>query len=523
MSKRAKVLDLFGNTVERTVGRTKRRRPATRGQPRVKTGDRQQLVFRAVDVERLVADDHPVRAVWEFVGRLNLSRFYEPIEAITGVAGRAAWDPRLLISLWIWAYSQGMSSAREIARRCEYDPVFQWLAGLEVINHHSLSDFRVGYREALDELFVQALGLMSAEGLITLERVMHDGTKIKACAGADSFRREERICAHLEQAQQQITAMGDPRAEEPKGRQEAGRQRAVRERGQRLEQALGELEKIRQNKAGTEAKAQARASLTDPEARIMKQSDGGYAPSYNVQLSTDAAHGIVVGVGLSQSASDYGELSGAVERVEQTMGRVPQQVVVDGGFTSRENVLAMDEKGVELIGSLDEHNEQSAGQMRRRGVQEAFYAQAFTYDAEQDTYRCPAGQMLQHDGQEQRVGVIHHRYRANPRDCAACAFKAQCCPENKTKGRAITRAVEAPAVQAFLRKMQTDTVKAIYRLRGAVAEFPNAWIKAKIGLRQFRVRGLLKVLMESLWVCLTYNIQQWIRLRWRTSLCVATG
>ena len=290
-----------------------------------------------------------------------------------------------------------------------------------------------------------------------------------------------------------------------------------------MEQALAELEKIREAKAGGEAKEQARVSQTDPSARIMKQGDGGYAPSYNAQISTDAAHGIIVGAGVSQAASDYGELVGSVDRVEQNTGRKPKQVVTDGGFTSRENVVAMDEKGIDMIGSLDDHNAQSAGQMQRRGVQEAFYPQAFTYDPVQDLYRCPAGEVLRHDSQEKRVGVVHHRYQAAAAVCAVCRFKSQCCPQKETKGRTISRAVEAPAVQAFITKMQTDAAKAIYRLRGPVAEFPNAWIKAKIGLRQFRVRGLLKVGMETLWACLTYNIQQWIRLSWRSQLRTAVA
>jgi transposase len=489
--------------------------------PRLKPVNRGQMRFRMVEVDRLVEEDHPVRAIWAFVSRLDLSAFYAPIKAVEGVAGREAWDPRLLVSVWVYAYSRGIGSAREVTRRCEYDPAFQWLTGMQEINHHTLSDFRVGHGAALDELFVEALGLLSVEGLITLERVMHDGTKIQASAGADSFRREKRIREHLEAAREQVVSMGDPR-EETTARQRAARERAKRERVARLEQALGELEKIREAKSGEEAKTQARASLTDPEARIMKQPNGGYAPGYNVQVSTDAAQGMIVGVGVSQSASDYGELVGGVERVEENLGRKPDQVVADGGFTSRENILAMAEQGVDLVGSLDEHHAQSAGQMKRRGVSEAFYPQAFAYDAEQNQYRCPAGQVLRHTGHEKRIGVIHHQYRADRRQCAACPWKDSCCPGNESTGRRITRAVEAPAVQAFIEKMGTDAAKAVYRLRGAVAEFPNAWIKAKIGLRQFRVRGLPKVLCEALWACLTYNIQQWIRLSWRTPLAAAS-
>ena len=145
--------------------------PAMR--PRVKAVDRTQLSWQMLDVERLIEQDHPARAIWELVGRVKLDGFYAPIEAVEGSAGRTAWDPRLLVSLWIYAYSRGISSAREIARRCTYEPAFQWLCGLGEINHHTLSDFRVDHDESLRELFVQVLGVLSSEGLVSLERVMH--------------------------------------------------------------------------------------------------------------------------------------------------------------------------------------------------------------------------------------------------------------------------------------------------------------------------------------------------------------
>jgi hypothetical protein len=255
----------------------------------------------------------------------------------------------------------------------------------------------------------------------------------------------------------------------------------------------------------------------------MKQSDGGFAPSYNVQISTDAAHKIVVGVGVSQSSSDQGELAPALEEVAENMGRQPAQAVVDGGFTSRETILDMEHRGVDLIGSLGDGAGQSAGQMERRGVDPAFRPEAFPYHPETDAYICPAGKVLPHAGKERRPGVIHHQYRATAAECAACAFKAQCCPHNAASGRMVVRAEEAPAVVAFRAKMETQEAKQIYRQRGAVAEFPNAWIKDKLGLRQFRLRGLIKVSMEAVWACLTYNIKQWIRLRWRRGVALATA
>jgi transposase len=482
--------------------------------PRLKPINRQQLVMRPMDVEQLVAEEHEVRAIWDFMGRLDLSPYYEEVEAVEGGAGRPALDPQLMVSLWIYAYSKGVGSAREISRLCEYDPAYQWLTGMEAVNYHTLSDFRVGHKEALDELFSEVLGLLSAEGLISLERVMHDGVKVKACASADTFRREERIRAHLEKAREQVKQMGDPReAEEVGPRVAKARQRAVREKRERLEKALVELEKVRALKSSQGEKKEVRVSMSDPEARVMKQSDGGFAPSYNVQITTDGKEKVIVGIGVSQSGSDYGELVPAVDRVEANVGQEPGQVVVDGGFTSRENILAMSEREIDLIGSMGTGISQSAGQLRRRGVDPSFYPEVFHYDAVSDTYTCPAGKILRADGEEKRPGRTNYKYRACMRDCQECLYRQKCCPQNGP--RSIVRGVDAPEVAAFIAKMETDEAKKIYGQRGAVAEFPNAWIKDKIGLRQFRLRGVVKVGMEVLWAALTYNIKQWIRLCWR--------
>jgi len=492
--------------------------PANSARPRVKAVSRCQLTWQTLDVERLIELEHPARAIWELSGRLNLEGFYAPIEAVEGSAGRTPWDPRLLVSLWIYAYSRGISSAREIARRCSYEPAFQWLCGLEEINHHTLSDFRVSHDVSLRELFVQVLGVLSSEGLVSLERVMHDGTRIKACAGADSFRRDQRLKEHLELARKQVKAMGDPREEEP-ARKRAARERALRERQQRLEQALDEVQKVRQAKR--QDKEQARASQSDPQARIMKQSDGGYAPSYNVQLSTEASHRIIVGAGVTQSGSDYGQLIRAMAQVEANLGKKPAQVVVDGGFTTRENIMSMAEQGIDFVGSLAEVNQRIAGQKGKRGVTEEFYTDKFIYDARQDIFRCPAGEIMRHKGRDFRLGVTFHQYRAPTERCRVCAFQSRCCPGNVHHGRSVIRTERAPAMQRFAEKMQTEKGKAIYRQRGAVAEFPNAWLKDKLGLKQFRLRGLIKVGLEILWAALTYNIQQWIRLSWRTKLALA--
>jgi transposase len=502
------------------LSRAERRRAA-----RCKPVNRQQLLLRSVDVEKLVEEDHPVRAIWELVDGADLELFYEAIEAIEGEAGRSAWDPRVLISLWLYAYSRAVSSGREIARRCEYDPAYQWLSGLERVNHHTLSDFRVQHEQALDELFVQVLGVLSHEGLITLERVMHDGVKVEAGASDKSFRREGTLERHLDLARQQVKEMKGKEEEvccpEVSERRAKARERAVREKKERLESALRELKRIQEGPSSPEKREKARASTTDPEARVMQQPGGGFAPGYNVQISTDAKATVIVGVGVSQAANDAAELIPAVERIEANLGQVPQQMVVDGSFINQQNLVEMESRKIEVIGPVPDHASQTGAALQKRGVAPEFFPDAFVYDPEGNSYTCPAGQKLAYEGEEKRGFSIRHRYRARVGDCQGCGCKGQCCPDSKV--RSLVRTEEPAEVKAHRQKMETESARTIYKQRPAVAEFPNAWIKEKFGLRKFRLRGLIKVRIEALWACLTYNICQWIRLCWRSKQAVSIG
>jgi len=316
---------------------------------RLRPIQRDQLCWHMLDVERLIDDEHPARAIWEFVGRLDLSAFLESIESLESCAGRPAFDPQLLISLWVYAYSRGVGSAREISRRCEYEPAFQWLTGLDSVNYHTLSDFRIMHLQALDELFTQVLGLLNAEGLISLERVAHDGTKVAANAAQWSFSREKRIHDALRRAREQVEVLRSEALTEPNLRAQKAGERARRERVVRLEQALSEFERIKGAKRPAYKKAskqQTGTSITDPEARIMKQGVGQhYGLSYNVQLSTDAHAGVVVSAAVSQMAPDYEHLVPAIEQVGERLGARPKQMIVDAGYSSRQNITSCTREG----------------------------------------------------------------------------------------------------------------------------------------------------------------------------------
>jgi transposase len=480
--------------------------------------DRRQVLLRTVDVEALIDEDHSARSIWALVGRLDLSLYYAQVAAVEGSAGRDHIDPQLLICLWIYAYSRGISSAREIARRCEYDPAFQWLCGFEPISYRTLSGFRSAHKAALDDLFVQVLGILSAEGLVPLERVTLDGTKIKAQAGGNSFRRQEKIAAHLALAREQLALMEAQAADQEKitKRQAAARRRAARQRVSHLEASFAEVQRLQEEKKHDREKFVARASTTDPEAHVMRNGEGGTVPSYNVQLVTDVKHGLIVNVEATTDAIDYRQLEPALDRCEKTLGQQPQQVVADGDYTNHASVQAAAARNVDFYGSWQAS--WRATEKDAQGRTGSFLASAFPYQLEQDCYTCPAGQRLEHRTLINRGhGVRTHVYRPRKSACAACPLRSQCAPKNaKPKWfRSITRLEEPAATTAFKTKMETEQGKAIYAKRSQIAEFPHAWIKERCGLRQFRCRGKLKASMEASWACLSYNVSRWFNIRRR--------
>lgn len=500
--------------------------------PKLKPIDRSQGFLRPVIVEELVGPDHKVRAIWDLAGQLDLSAWLGKIASKQGQAGRAAWDPRLLLSVWLYAYSEQVTSAREIERLMEYEPGLMWLAGLGEVNHHTLSDFRADHSEQLKQLLIQLLGALSKEGIVKLELVAHDGTKIRAQAGADTFRRERTLEKETAKAQQLVEQLERERQQageqvgeaQPSRRREKARQRAAEERLARMKQAAEELEKIRQGKDTEKEKADARVSLSEPEARIMQHADRAIAPSYNVQLTTDAEQKIVVGVHLTQCSSDSESLLPGMEQVRESAGSYPQQAVADGAYSSKAAILGMAEKEIAFYGSMKEERVAQAAAMKSAGIDPAFSPAAFVRDEENKTLQCPAGKTLEYVRQSRKRDDLYHQYQAQGSDCQGCEYRKKCCPKHAEQGRLVSIKIsENPLVAQMREKMKTEEGQKIYRQRGPVAEFPNCWIKEKLGLRKFRMRGMGKAATEALWAVLSYDVMQWVRLSWKPKLIQAAG
>lgn len=421
---------------------------------RVEVVNRKQTQLEVLDFDELIAVDHPARAVWAIVEKLDLSRFYAPIRAREGGVGRTATDPKVLLALWIFGISDGVGSAREITRLTEAHDAYKWLRGGVSLNHHTVSDFRTAHPEAVNDLLTQILASLMSAKLLTLHRVALDGTKVRANAGAASFRRKESLHKLLKRAKQQLRAVDESAKDGTRSKkQEAAQQRAAVEREARVQEALDKLPLLRTPKmdkkraAKGKKPAEPRASTTDADARVMKDGGGGYRPSFNVQLATEGESGIIVGARVATSPADNHQMVPMLDDIEARTGQAPKQLLVDAGYVHFESVDIAAERGVAVHMPLD-----TLGAKRADGTVVDPYAK---------------------------------------------------------------RDSDSPAVAALRRRMKSDSGRTVSKQRGAIAERPNAHLKERMDFRRFLVRGLEKVTTVTLLTVVAFNIQRIISLGWQ--------
>ena len=412
---------------------------------------RYQLQWLPRTLDEVLAEDHPARAIWGFLEKLDLSAFYGSIKATLDRPGRSTTDPQVLLAVWLLATVEGIGSARRLARLCQEHDAYRWLCGGVPINYHMLSDFRGAHPGALDELLTQIVASLTTAGAVTLERVAQDGMRVRASAGASSFRRQETLETHLEAARAQVERLAKEREHPDPGvnqRERAARERAARERVERVEQALDYLpqaqaakERQQQTQAiAKRAKVSApRVSSTDPEARVMKMPDGGFRPAYNVELATDQAQGIIVGVTVIKEGTDAGQALPMEEQVVERTGRHPGAYLMDGGFATREDITALEERDVTVYAPV---------KLPKSKPEEERY--------------------------QPRYG-------------------------------------DSPQVVRWRQRMATEEAKAVYRQRGSTAEWANAQV-SQHGVSRFTVRGVAKVTSVMLLVAVGHNLLRWAAL-----------
>jgi transposase len=428
----------------------KTRAVTTRANARVMRPNRAQMEMRASDLEALIAADHEVRLVWGFVERADLSRVYERIRAAGEVAGRPAIAPEIMLCLWLYGTLQAVGSARALARLTESHDAYRWICGGVTVNYHALADFRVEHGAWLDELLARQVATLSEIGAVQWARLAQDGMRVRASAGAASFRRKPTLEKLLDKARQHVKRLRTELEADPTvqtRRDAASAERAAREREARLERALAMMPELERTKRrnGDDAET-ARASTSDAHARVMRMADGGYRPAYNVQMATDTASQVVVGVQVIGVGTDAGQLAPMLGQLERVHGRLPRAVLADGGFVALGDVQSLEERGVAVLMPPPEPRRP------KDGAPEA---------------------------------VLRSRYARLPEDTEQIA--------------------------RWRRRMGRAAIAEIYKERAASAECVNAQARQR-GLTRFTVRGLERVRPAALWYALAHNLKRAISL-----------
>jgi transposase len=402
-----------------------------------------------MDLESLLPAGHRARLVWAWVERQDLSAMYAAIKVREGGVGRSAIAPEILFALWLYATLQGVGSAREVSRLVLAHDAYRWISGGVQVNYHALSDFRVAHGAALDELLSTSLAALLAAGAVKLERVAQDGMRVRASAGAASFRRRGSLEECLRQASERVAVLKEQIEADPgqdSRRAQAARERAGRERQQRLEKALARLPEIEQAKRRNGGKSEeARVSSTDAEATVMKMADGGFRPAYNAQLASDCGTQVIVGVEVVSAGADMGQLVPMVDQVQARCGRLPGQWLVDGGYPAHEQIEALADR-CEVYAPVPEPRPKQ-------------------------------------DEQGQRLAQDKHAPK--PDDSAAVA--------------------------GWRQRMGRAEAQAIYRDRAATAECVNAQARNR-GLLRLPVRGRAKVRCVALLFALAHNLLRTVAL-----------
>lgn len=419
---------------------------------RVCRPERTQVDFLPRAIDEMVPGDHRCRIVWRFVESIDLDPFYQDIQVSASQAGRSAISPEIFIGLWLMATLDGISSAREIARRCGTDLIYRWICGGVSVNYHSISDFRCAHVEKLNDILTSSVASLIQQGFVSLEEIGQDGMRVRAAAGSSSFRRKPTLDelhkhakAHLEQLDEerrQREASRDDDEDPPTPtRREAAVQRAAREREARIARAIQESEKLRSTKSKAEDKDKVRTSTTDPEARRMKMGDGGTRPALNVQFASDADARVIVGVEVTGEGTDGGRLPPMLDQIEDRYDKRPALAVVDSAYATKASVQVAESSGTAVVSTV------------------------------------PRSAQLTRHGKD---------------------------PHQRQKG-------DSDEYEAFRQRMADPMYQELYKKRPSIAEFPNADCRNR-GLTQLRVRGLVKARAVALWHALTFNLLRMVHM-----------
>ena len=467
-----------------------------------------QGTFFPSNIFDLLPEDHECVIYKDILAQIEVTSLYKNYS----VLGQHAYNPKLLISILIYAYSQGIFSSRQIAEKLKLDIGFMYIGQMQKPNFRVLSDFRKENKEFFKDCFKQSVLLAMTAGLVSLGHISLDGSKFKANTSkhkAMSYGRlkakEKELAKEIEELTRQAEKCDeeeDKKYQESTGYEIPEDLKFKKARLEKIQSAKAAIEKRENNlHPGKEIEDKKQISFSDHDAPPVNSNKGDFDYKYNGQISVDSKAQIIVGEHLSQNANDKQEVKPAIEELIATVGTLPQKMSIDNGYFSAENLTAIEEKEVDAYVAV------GRGEKGTPTSSEKLTKETFVYEEKEDCFICPNSKKLELKSETNDGTKI---YKAKKEDCNSCPLKTKCCTSKKGQPRSISTDFYEGLRQAMRDKMQLEESKEIYGLRKTIVEPVFGQIKNG-GFRKFSLRGVEKVAGEFSLVCAVHNIKKIIR------------
>src|SRR5262252_387316 len=463
----------------------------------IEGADRSQSTLLPECLDDWVDESNPVRAVDAFVDALDLAELgFEDIEP--AATGRPGYHPAALLKLYIYGYLNRIQSSRRLEREAGRNLEVIWLLRRLTPDDKTIADFRKDNGPAIKKVCARFVELCRKMGLLTKASVAIDGSKFKAVNTRDkNFTKGkiERRRAQLEESVARYLAHLDTADLQEPSETLAAKTTHLKEK---LAKLAHETQKLEAYEKEMLASPDQQISLTDPDSRSMATSGrGSGVVGYNVQVAVDTEHHLIVAHEVTNSGSDRAQLANVAKQAKSVLKTETLEAVADRGYFSSPEILACHEAGVTV--TLPKPLTSGAKSDGRFGKQD------FVYLADEDVYRCPAGERLPYRYTNEEAGKVLRRYWTTA--CSKCPLKSQCTPSPE---RRITRWEHEHLLDDVQRRL--DANPQAMRKRRETVEHPFGTIKARMGATHFLMKTLPRVAAEMALSILAYNLTRVINI-----------
>jgi transposase len=496
---------------------------------------RDQMLLFCPTLDDSVSEDHPVRLLDEILRAQDWSAWEVEYD---GTRGRPPIPPQIMAGVILYGLMRGIRSSRLLEYLCGHNIDYLWLVEGRTIDYSTICKFRTRFRQPLKGLFRQVGKLAMRMGLVKLLEVALDGTRVKANASRFHIWTAEKLEAALKQMEawfEEAMAETERADAAAPGAGTAGEASlppelaTAKARQAKLKELLAEAraaDEARQSRGKDPQKNPAQLPKADPQAQVMPNKEGGYAPNYTPLVATDGQAGIIVDCEVVAEPREDGQTLATVDRIAEAFGQKPERFLADAGHGTGENLAGMERRQVEFYSPVESSLPAEGNPAKRddpsqavpqeewaklpRNDKQKLAKSCFIYEERTDCYFCPMGRVLEpaEKRKEPRNGAVAEIRVYRCQDCAGCPLTEACRAASAKRGRSVQRDQYEPLRERMARKLKSPEGKATYARRMHTAETPFGHIKWAMGVRQFLLRGLEKVRSEWLWVCTAYNLKK---------------